>query len=123
MYTVEQLQKEYKRESDSSSSGFTYYRQSDYAGIGIYCSPFFNCQNFSLADAGSFFERMKNLEVSETVILKFLYSISGRRLLMIDVNDSYVSTIKDLLPTRTYIVDQPYVSTNGSSMHILYFKI
>lgn len=86
--------------------------------INFNSNSFNNCQNFTI---GGFDEVWGQFSSKTPNLVAWLARRVMKRLLIIDVNDSYVSEIKRLFPD--IVSTQSYISTNGSSMTIMIIKV
>lgn len=103
----------------TNGSGFTRYKN-HYLHIATYASPFFNCQNFSIAN----FENLLCQNATDEEIYQLVLHIRQERLMvMLDVRTNHAARIKNIFKDCTFIVDQPYISTNNSHMHLFYIKL
>lgn len=103
----------------TGSTGAYYYDDYNFA---VYASPFFNCQNFTIAGFNNAINKLSNLSSSDLIsVLKGMGF--GRKLLMIDVHTQYVPEVRNLFHDYEFLIDTPYTSTNGSEMHIFYIKL
>lgn len=97
-----------------STDSFKILTKSGYSvTISIIESPTGNCQ---LSSIGCFNNLLDVLSISEIEAVFFVLRSKGyinKRLFLIDVNESYISQLKEKL----YSKGCSYVSTNGSSMH------
>ena len=86
--------------------------------VSFYKSPFDNCQNFSIANFCSLLTSIPKEHFTATI--NGLFSYTKKKILVVDVNETFVMQIKSLFPK--VVGELPYVSTNGSKMTIMLLK-
>lgn len=97
----------------------TYHKDNIY--FGTYASFTYNCQNFSIAGFEQILLELNNDEVK--ALVDDLSKEHGRRILLIDVHQTHHARIRNIFNGKTFIVDQPYESTNGSQMQLYYINL
>lgn len=116
----ESILKDFKVIESDTTSGYTRYRGTSFS-FGVYGSPFYNCQNFTIAGFNSVLTNLKNKDILQLCLE--LSRQSYRKLLLIDVHTSYSTQIHEIFEGFSFIIDQQYVSTNDSGMHLFYINL
>jgi hypothetical protein len=107
---------------DTESAGF---RSVNINGIyfGIYCSPTFNCQNYSIAGFNEILSAPYSDDEIRELIRHISLNITKRKILLLDVDHFYRDKILNIFRDCKFFVDQNYESTNDSEMTLFYINV
>lgn len=93
--------------------------------FGSYHSPFYNCQNFSIAGFAELLFKTTLINLTKEAIVHYIRENIGKRrsLLLIDVRENYADDVLRIFDDYVCLTKKRYISTNGSRMFLFYVNI